>query len=37
MASKFVEHFLWIAASMDRVGEHQDKRRTASSSHRKRA
>jgi hypothetical protein len=24
LALKFVEHFLWIAAAMDRVGEHQD-------------
>ena len=24
MASKFVEHFLWLAAAMDRVGLHQD-------------
>jgi len=24
MAQKFVEHFFWIAAAMDRVGEHQD-------------
>ncbi len=24
MASKFFEHFMWIAAAMDRVGEHQD-------------
>ena len=24
MAIKFFEHFLWIAAAMDRVGEHQD-------------
>jgi hypothetical protein len=24
MASKFLDHFFWIAAAMDRVGEHQD-------------
>ncbi len=24
MASKFLEHFLWIAAAMDRSGEHKD-------------
>jgi hypothetical protein len=24
MATKFLEHFLWIAAAMDRIGEHQD-------------
>ena len=24
MATKFLEHFFWIAAAMDRVGEHQD-------------
>ncbi|MFN8642130.1 MAG: glucosidase [Candidatus Binatia bacterium] len=24
MALKFAEHFLWIAAAMDRIGEHQD-------------
>lgn len=24
MASKFVEHFFWIAGAMDRMGEHQD-------------
>jgi hypothetical protein len=24
IAAKFVEHFLWIAASMDRVGAHED-------------
>ena len=24
MALKFVEHFLWIASAMDRIGEHQD-------------
>ena len=24
MVIKFLEHFLWIAAAMDRVGEHQD-------------
>jgi len=24
MATKFLEHFLWIAAAMDRVGEHED-------------
>jgi hypothetical protein len=24
MALKFLEHFLWIASAMDRVGEHQD-------------
>jgi len=24
IAAKFVEHFLWIAAAMDRVGEHED-------------
>jgi hypothetical protein len=24
MATKFLDHFFWIAAAMDRVGEHQD-------------
>ncbi len=24
MASKFVEHFLWIAGAMDRVGDNDD-------------
>jgi hypothetical protein len=24
MATKFLEHFLWIAAAMDRIGEHED-------------
>jgi hypothetical protein len=24
IASKFVEHFLWIASAMDRIGEHHD-------------
>ena len=24
MALKFVEHFLWIAAAMDRIGDNED-------------
>ena len=27
LACKFYEHFLWIAAAMDRIGEHQDEMR----------